>query len=132
MRHFVVFALLPMLALAAGGKKSQDSKSPRLELLEFAVKRTVDRTIEIDGRIRNCGESAIHKLVLRFKILSADDDIVATLLGTISPDVLPAGEETEFHWQMRDPARAVALRIEAVARYENVLGVNKPGPYPIE
>ena len=127
-----MFALLPLLALAAGDKKSKDSKSPRVEVLEFAVKRTLDRTIEIDGRIRNSGQNAIHKLVLRFKILSADDEIVATLLGTIIPEVLQSGEETEFHWQMRDPARAVALRIEAIARYENVLGVDKPGPYTIE
>jgi hypothetical protein len=132
MRYFVVFALLPMLALGAGGKKSQDSQAPRVEVVEFAVKRTLDRTIEIDGRIRNCGQNAIHKLVLRFKILSPDDDIVATQLGTIAPDVLQAGDEAEFHWQMRDPARAVALRIEAVARYENVIGVDKPGPYTIE
>jgi len=47
-----VFALLPMLALGAGGKKSQDSQAPRVEVVEFAVKRTLDRTIEIDGRIR--------------------------------------------------------------------------------
>ncbi|MGO9097745.1 MAG: hypothetical protein ACLQGV_21285 [Bryobacteraceae bacterium] len=132
MRYSVVFALLPMLALGTGGKKSKDSQAPRLEVLEFAVKRTVDRTIEIDGRIRNCGQNAIHKLVLRFKILSPDDEIVATQLGAITPDVLEAGDEAEFHWQMRDPARAVALRIEAVDHNENVLGLDKPGPYTIE
>lgn len=132
MRHFLALLFFCVLALGAGGKKSKDSQAPRVEVLEFSVKRTVDRTIEIDGRIRNCGETAIRQLVLRFKILSADDDIVATQLGTIIPDALPAGEETEFHWQMSDPARAVALRIEAVARNENVLVVDKPGPYVIE
>jgi hypothetical protein len=132
MRHLVVIFLLPLLALGAGGKKSKNSQAPRVEVLEFAVKRTLDRTIEIDGRIRNCGENAIHKLVLRFKVLSADGDILATQLGAISPEVLEPGDEAEFHWQMRDPPSAVDLRIEAVDHNENVLGVDKPGPYTIE
>jgi hypothetical protein len=132
MRYLVAFALLPMLALGAGGKKSKDSQAHRLEVLEFAVKRTVDGTIEIDGRIRNCGEKAIRQLVLRFKILSADDDILATQLGAIRPDPLEAGDEAEFHWQMRDPPSAASLRIEAVDHNENVLGIDKPGPYTID
>ena len=131
MRRLVTFAILPLLALGAGDKKGKGA--PRAEVLELTVQRTTDHTVEIDGRVRNCGTKPIQRLVLRFKALSSDGAVVTTQTGAISPEVLEPGEEAEFHWQMRDPARAVALRVEAsAAPNEPDLILARPGPYPIE
>jgi thioredoxin reductase len=128
----VAFALVPWLALAAGGKKSKEPTTPRVEVLELSVKRTTEGTVEVDGTIRNCGDKPIHDLVLRFKVLSPDGEVLTTQKGEISPEVLDAGEEAEFHWKMRDHARAVALRVEATDRSDSLLAVAKSGPYMIE
>jgi hypothetical protein len=130
MRRLVAFAILPLLALGAGDKKGKGA--PQAELVELTVQRTTERTIEIDGRVRNCGVKPIRRLVLRFKVLSPDGAVVTTQTGEISPEVLEPGEEAEFHWQMRDPARAVALRVEASALNEPELILARPGPYTIE
>jgi hypothetical protein len=132
MRHLVVFALAPLLVLGAGDKKRKEPLAPRVEVLELTAKSTAERTVEIDGRVRNCGEKPIQDLVLRFKVLSPDQEVLSTQKGEISPNVLEPGEEAEFHWQMRDHARAVAVRVEASGRNEDLLSVAKPGPYPIE
>ncbi|MGC9969173.1 MAG: hypothetical protein ABSE56_01165 [Bryobacteraceae bacterium] len=132
MRRLVAFAILPVLALGAGDKKGKSPPAPRAEVLELAVKRTTERTVEIDGRVRSCGVKPIQHLVLRFKVLSPDGDVLTTQTGAISPEVLEPGEEAEFHWRMRDHARAVALRVEASAPNEPELSLVRPGPYRIE
>ena len=132
MRRLVVFAILPLLALGAGDKKGKSPRAPRVEVLELTVQRTTERTVEIDGRVRNCGEKSIRHLVLHFKVLSPEGDVVTTQTGEISPEVLEPGEEAEFHWRMRDHARAVSLRVEASAPNDPVLALANPGPYAIE
>jgi len=132
MRRLVAFAILPLLALGAGGKKGKGSQAPQAEVVELTVQRTTEGTVEIDGRVRNCGTKALRRLVLRFKVLAPEGIVVTTQTGDISPEVLEPGEEAEFHWRMKDPARGVALRVEAGTPNDPELTVSNPGPYPIE
>lgn len=125
-------ALVPLLVMAAGGAQHKAAKPPQLEVVELVAKRTTEGTVEIDGRIRNCGEKSLQNLVLRFKVLAPGQEVLTTQNGTVSPEVLDPGEEAEFHWRMREPARAVTVLVAAVSRGENDLTVAKPGPYTIE
>ena len=131
MKRLAIFGLLTCWFLSAGDRKPK-TPSPHVEVVEFAVKRTTEGTVEIDGRVRNASEKRLRNLVMIFKALAPGDEVVTTQRGTIVPEILEPEEEAEFHWRMRDPARAVALRVEAQARDERVLVVDKPGPYTIE
>jgi hypothetical protein len=132
MNRLLLSALVPLLALAAGQAQRKGPKPPQLEVLELTAKRTPEGTVEIDGRVRNCGEKSLQNLVLRFKVLAPGQEVLTTQKGTVDPEVLEPGEEAEFHWRMREPARAVTVLVTAMSRGENVLTVDKPGPYTIE
>ncbi len=132
MRCLLAFALVPLLLLAAGAQKRKPPKPPHLEVLEFLVRRTTDRTVEIDGRIRNCGDKPLQKITMRFRVLAPNDVTLTTQRGALDPEILDPGEEAEFHWQMREPARAVSVLIEAVDTRDSELIIAKAGPYAIE
>lgn len=132
MNQLLLFALVPLLVLAAGEAQRKGPKPPQVEMLELVAKRTTEGTVEIDGRVRNCGEKSLQNLVLRFKVLAPGQEVLTTQKGTISPEVLDPGEEAEFHWRMREPARGVTVLVTAMSRGENELIVDKPGPYTIE
>ena len=132
MNHLLLSALAPLLVLPAGGAQRKNAQTPQLEVVELVAKRTTEGTVEIDGRVRNCGERTLQNVVLRFKVLAPGQEVLTTKKGTVSPEVLDPGEEAEFHWKMREPARAVTILVAAVGRGENDLIVAKPGPYTIE
>ena len=131
MNRLLVVALAPALLLAGGDKRKNAEGSSQVEVIELAARRTTEKTVELDGRVRNCGGSTLHKVVLRFKVLAPGNEVVATQLGSLDEAALEPGEEAEFHWKMREHARAVAILVEATARNMEI-GVAKSGPYPIE
>lgn len=132
MRCVLAFSLVPLLVLAAGGQRRKPPKPPDLEVLEITVHRTTERTVEIDGRVRNSGEKPLQKITIRFRVLAPDNATLTTQRGALEPGILDPGEEAEFHWQMREPARAVAVLVEAVDLRDAELLIAKPGPYVID
>ncbi len=130
LRRALLALMVPMLVGA--GEKKPKPKPPAVEVLEAAAKRTTEGTIELDGRVRNCGEKPIEGLVLLFNMLAPGDEIVTRQRGRVEQDVVEPGEEVEFHWQMREPPRAVRFRVGAADGREMELPVQKSGPYPIE
>jgi len=131
MNRLLVAALAPVLLLAGGDKRKNAERSTQVEVVELAARRTTEKTVELDGRVRNCGGGTLHKVVLHFKVLAPGNEVVATQIGPLDQAALEPGEEAEFHWKMREHARAVAIVVEATARGMEV-GVGKSGPYPIE
>lgn len=131
MRCILALALAALLAMAAGQQR-KSGRQPQLEVLEFTAHRTPNRTVEIEGRIRNCSDRPLRKVTMRFHVLGPDDVIVTTQRGVLEPDILEPDDESEFHWQMREPARAVSVLIEAVDTRGIELVVAKAGPYAIE
>jgi hypothetical protein len=128
-----VLSLAPALALAAGKKKSDKRKSGSIGLLELSVRRLTDeRRIEVDGRLRNAGDKPLEGLSLVLHFLGADEDQVTQLRGKIDNEVLDAGEETEFHWQLGDHPRAVEVRVTGADSQGFEIAVDKPGPYAVE
>jgi hypothetical protein len=131
MRCLPAFALLPLLVMA-GGQERRPPKPAHLEVLEFLARRTTERTVEIDGRVRNCGNKPLQKITMRFRILAPGNVTLTTQHGALEPEILEPGEETEFHWQMREPARAVSVLVEATDTRDSELIIAKAGPYAIE
>jgi hypothetical protein len=129
----LVWLLAPMLALAAGDKKKQVSEGPTVTVVDVSIRRLAsDPLIVIEGHIVNSSRRSIAGLELVFEVTGMDGQVVSRQRGRIDEDPFDPGEQSEFHWQMDDQARAVRVRIGAVARGEHPVAVDKPGPYAIE
>ncbi len=133
-RRTVVFLLPLVAASAAGGQKKSERLKPGIaEVVEISVRRPAEEhIISIDGRIRNAGERPIKGLTLVFSIIAPGGEEVSRQRGAIEDDPLEPGEESEFHWQLNDHARAVEVRVAAANHDGFQVGVVKPGPYAIE
>jgi hypothetical protein len=134
MKLLLILALTPLLLLAGGDKKRKGGGSfmaPQLDVTGIVIRRTTENTLELDGRVQNCSNKDLRKIVLRFKVLASAEEVVATQLGALEEPVLKPGDEAEFHWRMRPHARAVAVLVEATAGGAEII-VGKPGPYVIE
>jgi hypothetical protein len=123
-----------MLALAAGDRRKQDpAEGPTIKVVEIAVRRSSSEAIiTIDGRIVNSGQRPIRNLVLIFDVTAMDGEVVSRQRGKVDEDPFDPGEESEFHWQMREHARAVQVSVRAVSSHENAVKVEASGPYAVE
>ena len=132
-RRLVLLAI-PGLALAAGKrKKDRDFEGGTIKLAELAVHRSSsERLLMIDGRLVNSGPEAIRELVLIFEVTGVDSQVISSQRGKVEEDPLAPGQESEFHWQMREHVDAVEVRVRAVAHDDRAVKVEEPGPYPIE
>ncbi len=129
MRLFVILLALGSFWCAAQQKRKP--KPPEVEVMQIAARR-VEGLVTIDGRVRNSGDRPLRKLSLLFDLLAPGDEVVTRQRGTVEEETLEPGAEAEFHWQMRDPVRAVSLRVQAVDGSGTDLVVRKPGPYPLD
>ena len=131
----LVLLLAPLSVFAAGKrKKDRDFEGGNIKVVELAVHRSdgSDRLLNIDGRLVNSGPDAIRGLVLIFEVMGVDDKVVSSQRGKVDEDPLASGQESELHWQMRDQASAVEVRLRAIAHDDQPVKVEEPGPYPIE
>jgi hypothetical protein len=131
MKHALVALLVLASLLCAANQKRKSPKPPEVEVIE-ATARRAQRIVTLDGRVRNSGERPVQGLTLLFSMMAPGGQVITTQKGTIEEEVLEPGEEAEFHWQMKDPVRAVDFKIDAVDGNDRDLVVRKPGPYPIE
>ncbi len=131
MTRRIALLLVPAALAAAQKKRKKDKEPPELEVLAFAARRR-SGVLEIDGRVRNCGQRTLEKVVLIFYVVSPDGKVVTTQKGQIDSAFLEPGEEYGFEWQARDHARAVTVTVGATNRNQDELVLLKPGPYPIE
>jgi hypothetical protein len=122
-------ALAPLWCGAAQKRKAP--RPPDLRIIEVASRRS-EGIITVDGRVENCGAKPIPKLTLALHFRSTDGQVITTQRGVVEQGELAPGEESEFHWKLRDHARAVAFTVEAVDGSDRDLLVEKPGPYPVE
>ncbi len=127
----LVLLVAAFAALTAAGKKPKRLRPPEVEVLEVTAHRTSEGTIEVDGRVRNCGERALDGLTLGFEMIAPGGEAVTTQRGALEEERLEPGGEAEFHWRMRDSARVTSFQVTARERGHE-LEVAKPGPYPVE
>lgn len=131
-RWLVLFVAVSMAFTAwSKPKEPKKPKTPELDVVEIRASRTSEYVVEVDGKVRNCGERTLSDVVLGFEMLAPGGEVVTKQSGSLEDAELKPGEESEFHWRMRDPARAVSFRVIAKDRkYELV--VAHEGPHPIE
>ena len=134
MTRRLVLLLAPLSVFAAGKrKKDRDFEGGTIKVVELAAHRSSSgRLLLIDGRIVNSGPEAIRELVLIFEVMGVDSQVISSQRGKVDEDPLGPAEESEFHWQMRDHADAVEVRVRAIAHEERAVKVEEPGPFPIE
>lgn len=114
-------------------KRDQRLQDGIADVPELAVHREADeRTISVEGRVRNSGGKPIRGLTLVFHLLAPGGEEVTRQRGKIDEESLDPGEESEFHWQMPDHARAVEVRVTAQGGNGFEVKVSRPGPYAIE
>ncbi len=110
-----------------------DRRSHRLELTKLEIRRVPeDRTIGVEGTVRNCGKHPEHRLQLVFTVLAPSGEEVSRQRGFVDSDPFEPGEEVDVHWQMKDQARAVEVRVWAQDGKGRIVDINNPGPYTIE
>jgi hypothetical protein len=127
-------ALVGALAslLAAADKKAEKS-SRRIQVVELAIRRVPeDQTIGVEGRVRNAGSHPLKHVQLIFDVLAPSGEEVSRQRGSVDLDPFEPGDDFEFHWQMKDQARAVVVRVRAQDNAGRVIDVENPGPYTIE
>jgi hypothetical protein len=124
--------LLLCLALALlGAAQGRKPKPSTVRVVEMAARRT-EGTIELDGRVANTSDRTLQKLVLMFDILAPGGEVLTTQQGGVEEALLEPGDTADFHWKMREPARAVHILIRARERNKLDVSVEDPGPYTIE
>ena len=127
-------AVLPLALatlLCAAQQKRKPSRPGEVEVVQVSAQRA-QGLLAIDGLVRNCGERSIQGLTLVFHLMAPGREVVTSQKGAIEEQVLEPGAEAEFHWQLRDPVRAVSVQIQATDGSGQELPVRKPGPYPVE
>jgi uncharacterized protein (DUF58 family) len=129
----LVLLLAPALMLAAAGKKARRRSRTWIEMVELTIRRVPeDGTVSVEGRVRNSGERPIRGLYVVFHVLAPGGEEVARQRGNVEDDPFEPGQEYEFHWQMKDPVRGVAVQVAARDAGGFEVEVQKAGPYTIE
>jgi hypothetical protein len=129
-RRAVLLLLLACLATAALQKPKKRSQN-RLEVVEAKAERQ-ERTIMLDGRVKNTGQRTLYRLVLIFDLIDTEQKVISRRKGPIEEDVLEPGEEVSFQFYVPDQVRAVQFRMGAESERVTDFEVVKPGPFPIE
>ena len=129
-RRFAI-AVLCVLPLAQGQRKSAQQKGPDVELLE-AYAQAEDKRINIDGRVKNVAERPIRKLTVIFELLDPSNNVLTKQQGPIEEAVLEPGQEGSFHTQLAWHARTHAFRVSFEDGSGRELRAEKTGPFPVE
>ena len=126
------FALLALATLCfALPQKRKSPPPPAIAIVEIVARRS-ERLLTIDGRLRNLADRPLQGLELVLEFETTDGKVITRQRGAVEPDPLEPGEEAEFRWQMRDHARAVSFRIQAVERTGREIIVKNAGPHFID
>ncbi len=134
-RTALALALAWMLPAADRKQKKGPAAKPGppLQMVGLEIQRVPeDHTIAVEGAVRNIGDRPLHNIILVFHVVAPNGEEVSRQRGQVPNDPFEPGEEYEFHWQMRDSARAVEIRVRALDRQGHIIDVANPGPYTIE
>ena len=127
-----LLSLLLAAALAGyQGKKPPPLKPPVLEVTETIARRD-QGLLAIDSKMKNVGERSAESLVIIVDVLDSDKRAITTQKGSSEPESIEAGEEAEFHAQMRLPPRAVYIRLSFEDGDGREVKATNAGPFAID
>ena len=123
--------LVATVLLAYQGKKAPQLKPPALDVVETTAHRD-QGLLAIDGKLKNTGERSAEKLVIIVDVLDSDKRAITTQKGSSEPESIEAGEQAEFHAQMRLPPRAVYIRLSFEDGDGREVKATNVGPFAID
>ena len=127
----LLFLLVAATVAGYQGKKAPPLKPASLEVSGTTAHRDQGLLL-IDSRMKNVGERAAEDLVVIVDVLDSDKRAITTQKGSSEPESLGAGEEAEFHAQMRLPPRAVYIRLSFEDGEGRDIKASNTGPFPID
>jgi hypothetical protein len=125
-----IFFLLAVPLCGMGQDKKP--KNPELRVVEVTVRRVGESMIAVDGTVENTSAKTYNKMLLKFEFFAPGNKSIVIQKGPTEMTVIPPGESAEFHLQLRAPARAVEVLIEAADGSGRELRVEGGGPFPID
>lgn len=121
---------LTVAALCSAPPK-KNKKAPDAVVESIRLLREGD-SITIDGRVKNTGEKPIEGMVLIFEFFGPNKDSLTIQNGPVEAALMEPAEEAEFLLQVKAPARAVSVKVEAQDKSGKDLRIEKNGPFAIE
>lgn len=133
-RQLCLYAALAgcCVLVAPTAAQQRKVKNPELRVLDATIRRIDDQLIAVDGKVENSSAKTFQRMLLVFEFFAPGQKSIVIQKGPPDPDVLAPGETAEFHLQLRAPARAVRVTIEAADGSGRELRVENSGPYPVE
>ncbi len=127
-----VAAIIAMLTVLGISGQERKTKAPEVEVSQITVRRVDEQMIAADGSITNTGSKPVNKLLLVFEFFAPGKQSITIQKGPTDSNALQPGEVAEFHLQLRAPARAVRVTVNAEDGTGRELRIGKTGPYPVE
>lgn len=124
--------LLIATLLYPQGKKSKKPKGATDAVIESIEVRRDGEVVTLDGTVKNTSSKVIHGMTLHIEFYAPNRQSLTVQSGPVEAAFVEPGDTTEFRLQVRYPARAVELKVEARDRDQRDLTVDKNGPYRIE
>jgi serine/threonine-protein kinase len=93
------------------------SSPPDVEILDFNDAVSKDRrSLTLEGKVKNHGQSAIEHLNVVVQALDAGGNVVGEEAGVPHPQPLPPGQTASFRIRMNNDQRVQSFRVEAFPR----------------
>ena len=124
-----LWTVLILAAISTAADKKP--KPPDLEVLAAAAHRG-EKTISLEGHVRNSGDKPLRGLTLIFHFMAPGKKVVTTQKAQIDEELLEPGQQAAFHVELNGPPRSVEFAIDAADGSGRELRVAKSGPFPIE
>lgn len=129
-RLIAAFLLIATL-LYPQTKKSKNQKGPEAAIEKIEVRREGD-VVTLDGTVKNIGVRPLPGITLHFEFFAPNRESLTVQNGPIDSAVVEPGDEGEFKLQVKYPARAVEVKVEAFDKDRRDLNLAKNGPFPID
>ncbi len=129
-RFIAAFLLIATLSYPQS-KKSKKPKGPDAVIEKIEVRREGD-VVLLDGTVKNLSIKTIHAMTLHFEFLAPNKESLTIQSGPVDSAFIEPGDEAEFSLQVKYPARAIELKIEASDKDQRDLNLGKNGPFRID
>jgi len=129
-RLFAAFLLIATL-LYPQSKKSKKPKGPDAVIEKIEVRREGD-VVLLDGTLKNIGIKPIQSMTLHFEFFAPNKESLTIQSGPVESAFIEPSDEAEFRLQVKYPARAIELKIEARDKDQRDLNLANNGPFRIE
>lgn len=129
MRRLLLAAAALCLLLPAQEKRQ---KAPDVEIVQVRIHRIDDQLIAVDGSLRNTSQRNFQRIQVVFEFFAPGKQSITIQRGAPEPDTITPGDLTEFHLQLRAPARAVHVLLGVEDGSGRELRVGNAGPFPVE